>query len=115
MQSIEHALRAVDKSMADEKERLARCEKMLGDFQEQLGKPFKYEARLKELLKKQNELNPKFDLDKGERQVAPRTQLKRMRVMAGCARSQLPPCRACPCVPTERRQDGVSSPAPAYP
>jgi len=44
---------------------------MLGDFQEQLGKPFEYEARLKELLAKQAELNTALDLDKGERQVAP--------------------------------------------
>ena len=47
IQSIEHALRALDKSMADEKDRLARCEKMLADFQEQMGKPFEYEARLR--------------------------------------------------------------------
>ena len=71
MQSIEHALRTFDKSLADERERLARCEKMLGDYQEQLGKPFEHEARLKELLIKQAALNAALDLDKGERQVAP--------------------------------------------
>jgi hypothetical protein len=44
---------------------------MLEDYEEQLGKPFEYEARLKELLAKQAELNAALDLDKGERQVAP--------------------------------------------
>jgi hypothetical protein len=68
MQSV--ALRSLDKTLADEKGRLARSEKMLSDFQEQLGKPFEYEARIKELLAKQAELNAALDLDKGERQVA---------------------------------------------
>lgn len=45
MQSIEHALRALDKSAADERERAARCGK--ADYREQLGKPFEHEARLK--------------------------------------------------------------------
>jgi hypothetical protein len=44
---------------------------MLGDFQEQAGKAFEHEARLKELLGRQAELNAALDLDKGERQVAP--------------------------------------------
>jgi hypothetical protein len=44
---------------------------MLGDYQEQLGKPFEHEARLKDLLVKQAQLNALLDLDKGERQVAP--------------------------------------------
>jgi N12 class adenine-specific DNA methylase len=71
MQSIEYALRALDKALADERERAARAEKMLGDFEEQAGKPFEHEARLKELLGRQAELNAALDLDKGERQVAP--------------------------------------------
>lgn len=71
MQSIEHALRALDKAAADEQERTARAEKMLGDFEEQAGKPFEHEARLRELLGRQAELNAALDLDKGERQVAP--------------------------------------------
>ena len=57
--------------MADERERAARAEKMLGDFEEQAGKPFEHEARLKELLGRQTELNAALDLDKGERQIAP--------------------------------------------
>jgi hypothetical protein len=71
MQSIEYALRGLDKAAVDERERAARAEKMLGDFQEQAGKPFEHEARLKELLARQTELNAALDLDKGERQIAP--------------------------------------------
>jgi len=71
MQSIEYALRGLDKAVADEQERTARAEKMLGDFQEQAGRPFEHEVKLKELLVRQAELNAALDLDKGERQVAP--------------------------------------------
>ena len=71
MQSIEYALRGLDKALADERERTARAEKMLADFEAQAGKPFEQEARLKELLGRQAELNTALDLDKGERQVAP--------------------------------------------
>jgi len=70
MQSIEHALRSLDKALTDERERAAHAEKMLGDFQEQAGRPFEHEARLKELVVRQAELNAALDLDKGERQVA---------------------------------------------
>jgi len=71
MQSIEYALRSLDKAAVDEQERTARAEKMLGDFQEQAGRPFEHEARLRELLGRQAELNAVLDLDKGERQIAP--------------------------------------------
>jgi N12 class adenine-specific DNA methylase len=71
MQSIEYALRSLDKAAADEQDRAARAEKMLGDFAEQAGKPFEHEVRLKELLVRQAELNAALDLDKGERQIAP--------------------------------------------
>jgi hypothetical protein len=71
MQSIEHALRSLDKAATDERERAARAEKMLADLAEQAGKPYENEARLKELLIRQAELNAALDLDKGERQVAP--------------------------------------------
>ena len=70
VQSIEHALRALDKGLDDERSRLARAEKMLADFEEQLGKAFEHEARLKELVAKQAELNAALDLDKGEQQAA---------------------------------------------
>jgi hypothetical protein len=71
MQSVEYALRSLDKAITDERERAARAEKMLGDFREQAGKPFEHEARLSELLVYQTELNAALDLDKGERQIAP--------------------------------------------
>lgn len=57
MQSIEYALRGLDKAVAEERERAARAQKMLGDFQEQSGMPFEHEAGLKELLARQAELN----------------------------------------------------------
>jgi hypothetical protein len=57
--------------VADEQERTARAEKMLGDFQEQAGRPYEHEAQLKGLLARQAELNAALDLDKGERQIAP--------------------------------------------
>ena len=54
----------------DERERAARAEKMLADFEEQAGRPYEHEARLKELLVRQAQLKRLLDLDKGERQVA---------------------------------------------
>jgi hypothetical protein len=71
MQSIEYALRALDKAVEDERDRAARAEKMLGDFTEQAGRPYEHEAKLKDLLIRQAQLNALLDLDKGERQVAP--------------------------------------------
>ena len=71
MQSIEHALRAFDRAITDESESLARCEKMLSDYREQMDRPFAHEARLKELLARQEELNAALDLGKGEMQAAP--------------------------------------------
>lgn len=70
MQSIEHALRSLDKAAIDERDRAARAEKMLADFEEQAGRPYEHEARLKDLLLRQAQLNALLDLDKGERQVA---------------------------------------------
>jgi N12 class adenine-specific DNA methylase len=70
MQSIEYALRGLNKAAAEEREQAARAEKMLADFQEQAGRPFEHEGRLKELLARQAELNAALDLDKGERQIA---------------------------------------------
>jgi N12 class adenine-specific DNA methylase len=70
MQSLEHALRGLDKAMEEERANLARAEKTLGDFQEQLGKRFEHEGRLNELIHRQEELNAALDLDKNERQVA---------------------------------------------
>ena len=44
---------------------------MLGDFTEQAGRPYEHEAKLKDLLIRQAQLNALLDLDKGEQQVAP--------------------------------------------
>jgi hypothetical protein len=71
MQSIESVLRGLDRAVAEERERTARAEKMLEDFEGQAGKPFDHEVRLKELSARQAELNAALDLDKGERQIAP--------------------------------------------
>src|SRR5260370_12309132 len=71
MQSIEYALRALDKAVEDERDRAARAEKMLGDFAEQAGRPYEHEVKLKDLLIRQAQLNALLDLDKGERHVAP--------------------------------------------
>src|SRR5690606_36512744 len=68
MQSVEHALRSLDRAAEDERDRLARAEKLLTDFENQLGKSFEREARLKELAVRQAELNKSLDLDKGEQQ-----------------------------------------------
>ncbi len=71
MQSIEHTLRTLDKLADQEQERSGRLEKTLADYQAQANKPFEHEARLKELLIRQAQLNAALDLDKNEKQVAP--------------------------------------------
>lgn len=70
MQSIEHILRFLDRREEQEREDIERQEKALAEYQAQLNRPFGHEARLKELLLKQAELNSLLDLDKNERQVA---------------------------------------------
>ena len=71
MQSIEHALRSLDKLADHEQERGMRLEKTLADYQAQANKPFDHEARMKDLLVRQAQLNAALDLDKNEKQVAP--------------------------------------------
>jgi hypothetical protein len=44
--------------------------KTLADYQAQANKPFDHEARMKELLGRQAQLNAALDLDKNEKQVA---------------------------------------------
>ena len=70
MQSIEHVLRSLDRLADQEQERSARLEKSLTDYQAEANKPFDHEARMKELLARQAELNAALDLDKNETQVA---------------------------------------------
>jgi hypothetical protein len=66
VQSIEHTLR----SLAQRQERVKDLQKTLADYQAQADRPFEHEARLKELLVRQAQVNALLDLDKGERQVA---------------------------------------------
>jgi hypothetical protein len=71
VQSIEHTLRALDRRAEEDALKIERLEKQLAHYREQAGKPFEHEAKLKELLLRQAELNKALDLDKGERnQVA---------------------------------------------
>ena len=73
MQSVEHTLRALDRVAADEQKRVEHLEKTLADYQAEANRPFEHEARLKELLARQAQVNAILDLDKGERQVAEAT------------------------------------------
>jgi len=70
VQSIEQVLRAIDRHAASEQEHIEHLEKTLADYQAQARKPFEHEARLKELLIRQVQLNAALDLDKGEQQAA---------------------------------------------
>jgi hypothetical protein len=70
MQSIEHTLRAFDKAAEDEQHRIEGLEKKLADYQAQANRPFEHDARLKELLARQAQLNAALDLDKSEAQAA---------------------------------------------
>jgi hypothetical protein len=70
MQSIEHTLRALDRMAEKEQERAGHLRKTLAYFQGQAGRPFEHEARLRELVVRQAELDKALDLDKGEQQVA---------------------------------------------
>ena len=70
MQSIEHTLRALDRAAADEQQQLQRLQKTLTDYQAQAQRPFEHEARPKELLARQAQLNADLDLDKSDAQAA---------------------------------------------
>ncbi len=69
MQSIEYALRQLDRRAQEEDEYAERQQKALAEFKTQLGRSFEHDDRLKELTRKQSELNALLDLDKGEHQV----------------------------------------------
>ncbi len=70
VQSIEHTLRSLDKLAAEQQNRATRIEKQLVDYQAQADRPFEHEARLKQLLARQSEINSLLDLDKGDQQGA---------------------------------------------
>jgi hypothetical protein len=67
--SLEHTLRGIDAKAEAEQREIERHEKALADYQAQLGRPFEHEARLRELLAKQAQLNASLDLDKHQPQV----------------------------------------------
>jgi hypothetical protein len=69
MSSIEHVLRSLDRKAQDEQHEIERQEKALADYRAQLGRPFEHEARLRDLLTKQAQLNACLDLDKHEAQI----------------------------------------------
>ncbi|MGA9389618.1 MAG: hypothetical protein WBV69_04150 [Candidatus Sulfotelmatobacter sp.] len=47
----------------------------LANYQEQANEPFEHEARMKELLARQAQLNAALDFDKDQTQVAPPTEV----------------------------------------
>jgi N12 class adenine-specific DNA methylase len=67
--SIENTLRSLDRRAEEEQHEIERQEKALADFRAQLGRPFEHEARLRDLLVTQAQLNACLDLDKHEAQV----------------------------------------------
>ena len=73
IQSIEYALRNLERQAEEERLYAERQEKALAEYRAQLGKPFEHEQRMKELMTKQAELNASLDLDKSERQVVAET------------------------------------------
>ncbi len=62
--SVEHALRSLDRRLEEEQREIERQQKALVEYKAQLDRPFEHEARLKELLAKQAQLNAALDLDK---------------------------------------------------
>ena len=87
IQSIEHVLRVLDRKAEDERQETERHEKALADYKAQLNRPFEHEARLKELLTKQAQLNACLDLDKHDAQIVdePREPAEERAVPAGFA------------------------------
>jgi hypothetical protein len=70
IQSIEYTLRSLERAAEHEREQLHQLEGNLAAFRIELAKPFEHEARLKELLVKQTELNAALDLHKNDVQAA---------------------------------------------
>ena len=71
IQSIEHALRSVERHAENDREHIAKLQKTLADYRAQANKPFEQEQKLRELLARQAQENAALDLDKNEQQVAP--------------------------------------------
>jgi hypothetical protein len=66
---LETELRRLDRYAEAAQDEYERKEKALADYREQLGRPFDQEARLRELLAKQAEINHSLDLGKSDMQV----------------------------------------------
>ena len=93
VQSIEHTLRNLDRLATEQQNRVVRIEKELADYQSQADRPFEHEARLKQLLTRQSELNSVLDLDKGDRQGAasvpdPKDELEIARTVPAASKSR---------------------------
>jgi hypothetical protein len=67
VQSIERALRNLERNAEDEESRTAKLEKTLADYRVQAGRPFEQEEKFHQLLQKQQQLNDALDLNKGEK------------------------------------------------
>jgi N12 class adenine-specific DNA methylase len=82
IQSIDAVLRSLDRKAEDEQRDIDRQQKALSDYRAQLGRPFEHEARLKELLAKQAQLNASLDLDKHDAQVVAEAREPEEKVVA---------------------------------
>ncbi|MGI9072239.1 MAG: hypothetical protein ACR2JB_13220 [Bryobacteraceae bacterium] len=69
IQSIEYALRSLERIAEREQEKLQQLESDLAAYRREMEKPFEHETRLKELLLKQAELNAALDLHKSDAQA----------------------------------------------
>ncbi len=67
--------------------RLQRLDKTLTNYQAQAQRPFEHEARLKELLARQDQLNSSLDLDKNDAQAAEATTEPDLETAAAPCRS----------------------------
>ena len=65
--SLDYALRNMERRIEDTRNSLEQMEKKYGKLAEEMAKPFPYEEKLRELLKRQYEINNELDLDKSER------------------------------------------------
>jgi len=83
--SIDSVLRSLDHRAEEEQGDIDRQEKALADYRAQLGRLFEHEAKLKELLVKQAQLNATLDLDKHESQVVAEESEPEQGVPAGFA------------------------------
>jgi N12 class adenine-specific DNA methylase len=67
--SIEQTVRGLNRRAEEEHLEIERREKAIADYHAQLDRPFEHEARLKELVARQAQLNAILDLDKCDAQA----------------------------------------------